>query len=118
MRPRMICYLVSAVLFVVLPFLVERPMRPCSPAEQAQQLTEIFGYQQEAPGWLSTPLSSHCSPGSMHWSDVPAALRLMWRPLTFALLVGVLAVAFLGELLFGVWLLILSRKHLKGAQSV
>lgn len=118
MRPRIICYLVSAALLVVLPFVTKRPMRPCSPDEQAQQLSQIFAYEQEAPGWLSTPLSSHCSPGPVRWSDTPAALRLMWRPLTFALLVGLLAVAFFGELLFGVWLLILSRKHLKGAQSV
>jgi hypothetical protein len=118
MKPRITCYLISTALSIVLPFLVKRPLRPCSPDEQAQQLTEIFAYQQEAPGWLSTPLTSHCSTGSMHWSDVPAALRLMWRPLTFAVFVGVLAVAFLGELLFGVWLLILSRSQLKGAQSV
>jgi len=117
MRPRIICYLIATVLFVV-PFLVKRPLRPCSADERAQQLTELFAYEQEAPGWLSTPLSSHCSPGPVSWSDVPVALRLMWRPLTFALLVGVLAVALLGELLFGVWLLVLSRKQLKGVQSV
>jgi hypothetical protein len=117
----MICYLVSAALLLVLPFVAKKPLRPCSAEEQAQQVTELFQYQQESPGWLSTPLAIHCSPGSVSWNDLrrsgAAALRLMWKPLTFALFVVVLAMAFLGELLYGAWLLILSRKHLKGVQQ-
>jgi hypothetical protein len=123
MKPRILCYLVSAALLLILPFAEKPPLRPCSADEQAQQLTELFEYQQKAPGWLSTPLTIRCSPGSVSWSDLrrsgAAALRLMWKPLTFALFVVVLAVAFLGELLYGAWLLILSRKHLKDVhQSV
>jgi len=121
MRPRIICYLISAAVLFVLPFMAKKPMRACSAEEQAQQLAELFQYQQEAPGWLSTPLTTHCSPGSTSWSDFkrsgPAALGLMWKPLTFALLVGGLSLMFLGELLYGVWLLFLSRKHLKGEQQ-
>jgi hypothetical protein len=120
-KPRILCYFVSAALLLILPFAEKKPLRPCSADEQAQQLTELFEYQQKAPGWLSTPLTIRCSPGSVSWSDLrrsgAAALRLMWKPLTFALFVVVLAVAFLGELLYGAWLLILSRKHLKGEQQ-
>ena len=122
MMPRIACYLVAAALLFVLPFVAKRPLRPCSPEEQAQQLTDLFAYQQEAPGWLSTPLAIHCSPGSVSWSDLRrsggAALSLMWKPLAFALFIGVLSAAVLGELLYGVWLLILSRKHWKGEQGV
>jgi hypothetical protein len=120
-KPRILCYFVSAALLLVLPFAAKKPLRPCSADEQAQQLTELFEYQQAAPGWLSTPLAIRCSPGSVSWSDLrrsgPAALGLMWRPLTFALFVVALSVAFLGELLYGAWLLILSRRHLKGKQQ-
>jgi hypothetical protein len=118
----MVCYVISAAVLIVFPFLVKRPMRPCSPDEQAQQLADLFAYQQEAPGWLSTPLSIHCSPGAVSWADLrrsaPAALSLMWRPLTFAFFLCVLAAVFLSELLYGIWLLILSRKSLEGAQNV
>ena len=121
MRPRFISYVISAALLVV-PFAAKKPLRPCSAEEQAQQLAELFTYQQEAHGWLSAPLAIHCSPGSVSWSDLrrsgPAALALMWKPLAFGLFVSVLALSFLGELLFGVWLLIQSRKQLKGEQHV
>lgn len=121
MRPRFICYAVSVALLFVLPAVTKKPLRACSAAEREQQIAELFEYGQEAPGWLAVPLALHCSVGPVSWGDFrrsgPVVLKLIWKPLGFALFAGVLAVAFLAELLYGIWLLILSRKHWRGEQQ-
>ena len=118
----MICYLVAAAVLFVSPVLTKKPLRACSADERQQQVAELFKYEHAAPGWLSVPAALRCSTGPLSWGDLrqggPAVLKLLWKPFALALFVGVLAAAFLGELLYGVWLLILSRKHLRGEQRV
>ncbi len=110
MKPRLICYLVSAALFLS-PLLVQHPLRPCSPAEQ-QQLTEMVTNQQNASVFVFPTV--HCSMGPVSWKDAPGALKLVWKPLAFALFLGLLSVVIFGELLYAVWFLI---RHLREGKS-
>jgi hypothetical protein len=112
MKPRLICYLVSAALFLA-PLLSHQSLPPCSPAQQ-QQLTEMVTNQQTASVFVFPTV--HCSMGPVNWRDAPAALKLAWKPLAFALLVGVLAVLIFGELLYGIWFL--ARHFREGKQHV
>ena len=116
MKPRIICYLVSAALFLA-PLLVQDPLRPCSPAEQ-QQLTEMVTNQQNASVFVFPTV--HCSMGPVSWADMrkagPGALKLVWKPLAFALFLSLLAVVIFGELLYGIWFLV--RHFMEGKQHV
>jgi hypothetical protein len=116
MKPRLICYLLSAALFFA-PLLSHRTLPPCSPAEQ-QQLTEMVTNQQNASVFVFPTV--HCSMGPVSWADMrkagPGALKLVWKPLAFALFLGLLAVVIFGELLYGIWFLV--RHFREGKQHV